>query len=104
MSVRKRPWKTASGEVKEIWLVDYADAMGKRRFASFAKKKDADRYHDTVVAMFVPGCMWHQRRASPSGKPVRVGSSLPKRTALSERRLCNIASNLTFISPPLSED
>jgi integrase len=30
------------------WLVDYADASGKRRFASFAKKKDADRYHDTV--------------------------------------------------------
>jgi len=48
MSVRKRTWKTAPGEIKETWLVDYTDQTGKRRFASFSKKKDADKYHDAV--------------------------------------------------------
>ena len=48
MSVRKRIWRNASGEIKETWLVDYADATGKRRFASFARRKDAEKYHDQV--------------------------------------------------------
>jgi integrase len=42
MSVRKRKWKTRSGEVKEAWLVDYTDQHGKRHVETFARKKDAD--------------------------------------------------------------
>jgi integrase len=46
MSVRKRSWKTARGEVKEAWIVDYTDQAGKRRLKTFKHKKKADAYHD----------------------------------------------------------
>lgn len=42
MSVRKRKWTTAAGEHKEAWVVDYVDAAGVRRLATFKRKKEAD--------------------------------------------------------------
>ena len=48
MSVRKRNWTTRGGEQKEAWIVDYTDQEGDRHIETFAKKKDADAYHDTV--------------------------------------------------------
>ena len=45
MSIRKRTWKTAKGETKEAWVVDYVDQAGNRRLKTFAKKKLADAYH-----------------------------------------------------------
>jgi integrase len=44
MSVRKRIWKTAAGDERQAWIVDYADQAGKRRLKTFARKKDADAY------------------------------------------------------------
>src|SRR6516225_1574052 len=49
MSVRKRTWKTAKGEAKECWIVDYVDQKGERRGKNFSRKKDADAYHARVV-------------------------------------------------------
>ncbi len=48
MSVRKRAWKTAKGEGKEAWIVDYVDQAGKRHIKTFDRKKDADAYHATA--------------------------------------------------------
>jgi hypothetical protein len=39
MSVRKRKWKTRSGEAREAWIVDYADQAGDRHLETFAKKR-----------------------------------------------------------------
>ncbi|PDT24449.1 tyrosine-type recombinase/integrase [Rhizobium hidalgonense] len=47
MSVRKREWTTPKGVEKSAWVVDYADAAGKRRLKTFAKKKDADAFAAT---------------------------------------------------------
>jgi integrase len=47
MAVRKRIWTTRAGETREAWIVDYADAEG-RHIETFARKKDADAYHDKV--------------------------------------------------------
>jgi integrase len=44
MSIRKRMWKTAKGETKEAWVVDYFDQAGKRRLKTFKRKKEADAY------------------------------------------------------------
>ena len=38
MSIRKRTWKTAKGEAKEAWVVDYVDQGGKRRLKTFEEK------------------------------------------------------------------
>jgi integrase len=46
MSVRMRTWTTPKGEVKEAWIANYADQSGKRRTKTFARKKDADAFHD----------------------------------------------------------
>ena len=48
MSVRKREWTTNKGEVREAWIVDYADQDGDRHIRTFAKQKDARAYHDQV--------------------------------------------------------
>jgi integrase len=48
MSVRKRTWTTAGGEIKEAWIVDYADQDGDRHIETFERKKDADAYHASV--------------------------------------------------------
>jgi integrase len=46
MSVRKRTWQTRKGELKEAWIVDYADGAGKRRMKTFKTKKAADAWRN----------------------------------------------------------
>ncbi|WP_102960231.1 tyrosine-type recombinase/integrase [Mangrovicella endophytica] len=48
MSVRKRSWTTATGAEKTAWVVDYADAKGKRRLKTFQRKKEADAFAATA--------------------------------------------------------
>jgi integrase len=48
MSVRKRTWKSPSGEMREAWVVDYVDQHGDRHIKTFAKKRDADAHHAIV--------------------------------------------------------
>src|SRR5512132_2826678 len=48
VSVRKRSWKTHEGEIREAWIVDYADHGG-RHIKTFARKRDADAYHARVA-------------------------------------------------------
>ena len=48
MSVRKRTWKTAKGEEKAAWIVDYVDTTGTRRLKTFPKKKEADAFAATA--------------------------------------------------------
>ena len=48
MSVRKRTWKSPSGEPREAWVVDYVDQYGDRHLKTFAKKRDADAHHAIV--------------------------------------------------------
>jgi integrase len=48
MSVRKRTWTTRSGEEKSAWIVQYLDQEGIDRIKTFDRKKDADKYQDTV--------------------------------------------------------
>lgn len=43
-SIRKRTWKTPSGESRTAWIVDYRDAAGKRRAKQFQRKKDAESW------------------------------------------------------------
>lgn len=49
MSVRKRTWKTASGETKDAFVVDYFDSDGVRRHESFSTKGEAKKRHAEVV-------------------------------------------------------
>jgi integrase len=54
MSVRKRTWKTESGEIRSAYVVQYStaetDARGKRRrhIKTFERKKDAEVFHAQV--------------------------------------------------------
>ena len=38
-SVRRRTWKTASGETKAAWVVDYADSRGDRQRKHFLQQE-----------------------------------------------------------------
>jgi integrase len=41
MSVRKRQWQAANGEIKNAWVCDYFDQHGKRRNETFPTEKQA---------------------------------------------------------------
>jgi integrase len=69
MSVRKRIWKTAKGEKKEAWIVDYVDQHGERRGKNFAKKKEADAYHATVAVEV------RQGRHTPDSQSITVAEA-----------------------------
>lgn len=52
MSVRKRSWKSPTGEIKSAWQIDYIDAGGIRRRETVATKKEADARHaETTVGV-----------------------------------------------------
>jgi len=53
MSVRKRKWNTREGETQEAWVVTYSavdvtTGKRKRHLKTFALKKEADAFHDSV--------------------------------------------------------
>ena len=54
-SVRKRVWKTASGEAKAAWVVDYADSRGDRQRKHFFHKKAADAFRIHIEGQMQAG-------------------------------------------------
>ena len=58
-SVRKRSWKSASGEAKTAWVADYFDQSGKRHLKTFTTKKAADGWlvtarHEVAKGVHTP--------------------------------------------------
>lgn len=54
-TVRKRTWKTATGEVKTAWAVDFVDQLGTRQRKQFTTKKAADAYRITCEGQIQAG-------------------------------------------------
>jgi len=48
MSIRKRTWKTANGDVRTAWVLDYFDQNRKRRLRTFDRKQDAEKFEATT--------------------------------------------------------
>ena len=55
MSVRKRTWKNAKGEVQEAYVVDYRDQKGVRHSETFARERDAKARHAVVMVEVAKG-------------------------------------------------
>ena len=54
-SVRRRIWKTARGETKAAWVVDYADSRGGRQRKHYLSKKAADAFRIQVEGQMQTG-------------------------------------------------
>ena len=54
-SVRRRTWKTASGEAKAAWVVDYTDSRGDRQRKHFLNKKAADAFRIHIEGQMQAG-------------------------------------------------
>jgi integrase len=54
-SVRKRTWRTATGETKTAWQVDFIDGHGDRQRKHFAQKKQADAFRIDVQSQIKGG-------------------------------------------------
>lgn len=48
MSIRKRTWKTANGDIRTAWVLDYFDQNRKRRLRTFDRKQDAEKFEATT--------------------------------------------------------
>jgi integrase len=80
MAVRKRTWKSKSGQYRESWVVDYVDQTGDRHIQTFARKKDADAFHSSVNVEVRLGI-----HTSPSKSPtVAEAAELYLQTCLQE--------------------
>jgi len=55
MSIRKRAWKTAAGDTKEAWVVDYTDQDGKRRLRTFDRRSKAKDFAATATVEIKQG-------------------------------------------------
>jgi hypothetical protein len=47
-TVRKREWTNRKGEHKVVWIVDYTDQRGTRRYKQFSRKRAAEAHLATV--------------------------------------------------------
>jgi integrase len=54
-SVRRRTWKTASGETKAAWVVDYTDGRGGRQRKHYLSKKAADSFRIQIEGQMQAG-------------------------------------------------
>jgi len=54
-AVRRRTWKTASGETKTAWVVDYTDSHGGRKRRHFSNKKAADVFRIHIEGQMQAG-------------------------------------------------
>jgi integrase len=54
-AVRKRKWKTASGEAKTAWVVDYTDSRGDRQRKHFPNRKAADAFRIHIESQMQAG-------------------------------------------------
>ena len=54
-SVRRRSWKTASGEAKAAWVVDYTDSRGNRQRKHYLSKKAADAFRIHIESQMQAG-------------------------------------------------
>ena len=68
-TIKKRKWKTRSGEWKEAWRLRYADAGGKERQRQFERKGDAEAYRIKV------GWEVSQGTHTPDSASINVGKA-----------------------------
>lgn len=54
-SIRKRSWKTASGETRTAFAVDFVDANGARQRRQFGSRREADAFRVTVEGQLRSG-------------------------------------------------
>jgi integrase len=54
-TVRRRTWKSASGEGKAAWVVDYTDSRGDRQRKHFPNKKAADAFRIHIEGQMQAG-------------------------------------------------
>jgi integrase len=54
-SVRKRTWKTRTGEDKTAWVVDHTDSRGERQRKHFSNKKAADAFRISIEGQMQMG-------------------------------------------------
>ncbi len=54
-SVRKREWKTASGELRAAWAVDFTDQSWTRQRKQFERKRDADAFRVEIEGQLRAG-------------------------------------------------
>ncbi len=54
-TVRKRKWRTASGEVRTGWFVDFYDAQGKRDRKLFDNRREADDFRVEIEGQLRSG-------------------------------------------------
>jgi hypothetical protein len=54
-SVRRRTWKTANGETKAAWVVDYTDSRDDRQRKHYLTKKAADAFRVQIEGQMQAG-------------------------------------------------
>lgn len=84
MAVRKRSWKTASGETHSAWVVSYRDAEKKQRQKTFKRERDADAWEaqtkvdvkkglhrpdSTSITIKEAGALWIERAKGDELEP-----------------------------------
>jgi len=100
MSVRKRQWNTGKGAAKEAWVVDYADAKGKRRLKTFPRKKEAVGFAATAKVEISEGTHVADRESATVGIAGHLWLARAKAERLERATIDTYRQYLTFHIEP----
>ena len=80
-SVRKRSWKSATGEAKTAWIVDYANNLGRRQHKHFQTKKATDHFRINIEGQCrsAPCAAAHKVTVQDACKALNIARGEPAR-------------------------
>jgi integrase len=96
MSIRRRRWTSPKGELKEAWIVDYADQHGDRHIKTFTRKRDAEAYHASVAVDVRAGTHTADRRSITIAEAGALWSESGERAGLERTTLDEYRRHLSL--------
>ena len=90
VTVKKRTWKTVSGERREAWRVSYTDGNARRHHKQFDLKRDADAYRIKVEGEIAQGVH------TPDASSLTIGQAADVWIAACEAGGCDRSTLKTY--------
>jgi integrase len=100
-TIRKRAWRTARGEQRESWQVDFVDQAGKRRHKQFDRKKDADAFMVTARGQVAVGTYTPDSSSPTVAEAARLWLERCEHEGLEESTMVGYRSHVRYHIEPL---
>jgi integrase len=102
MAVRRRTWRTSTGEHREAWVVDYTARDGTRHIETFARRRDADARQAAIMVDLAAGTHTPISKSPTIAEAAELWLAACKRNGLERTTIKTYREHLAHILPLLS--